>query len=102
MSNLAPLSLTKHSSTEMFIKWNNGEESIVPFIDLRFFCKCAECVEEWTRKRKIKKGDIKPDIKPLNLEVVGRYAVQINWSDGHKAGIYPFDLLYSIAKGAEK
>ena len=94
-----PLSLNKKSPTEMVIQWSSGEESVVPFINLRFFCRCAECVDEWSRERKLKKSNIKPDIKPMKIETVGRYAIQINWSDGHSAGIYPYDLLYDIAQG---
>lgn len=86
----------------MRVLWNNGEETLIPFIELRFQCKCAECVDEWTRERKLKKSNIKPDIKPMSVELVGRYAVQIQWSDGHKAGIYPFELLYNIAKGVQQ
>jgi DUF971 family protein len=81
----------------MIIQWNNGESSILPFIELRLSCKCAACVDEWTRERKVKRGDIKPDIKPMAIEVVGRYAIQIKWSDGHGSGIYPFDQIYLLA-----
>ena len=94
-----PVAINKHSSTEMGIDWNHGEKTIVSFIDLRFYCRCAECVDEWTRKRKLERKNIKPDIKPMKVEEVGRYAIQIQWSDGHRAGIYPFDLLYEIATG---
>jgi DUF971 family protein len=53
--------------------------------------------DEWTRKRRIQRAQIKSDIKPLHVEAVGRYAVQIDWNDGHKKGIYPYSLLYAIA-----
>ena len=74
---------------------------MIPFLELRIQCRCAECVDEWTSKRKVTKANIKPDIKPLAVDLVGRYAVQIRWSDGHSAGIYTFELLYQIAKGTE-
>lgn len=98
-SDFVPTSIEKHSTTEMIVKWNNGETSIIPFVDLRYFCRCAECVDEWTRKRKLERKNIKPDIKPMAVELVGRYALQISWSDGHKAGIYPFEQVYEIALG---
>ena len=97
----APKSFTKHSSTEMAIVWDNGESSLIPFLTLRSECRCAECMDEWSRERKVTRAHIKPDIKPLAVDLVGRYAVQIRWSDGHSAGIYPFELIYQIAKGTE-
>ena len=33
------------------------------------------------------------DVAPISIEPVGRYAIQIAWSDGHDTGIYPFDRL---------
>ncbi len=96
-----PVSINKHSATDMIVKWGSGETTLIPFIELRYQCKCAECVDEWTRARKLRRADIKPDIKPMSVEMVGRYALQIKWSDGHKTGIYPFEQLYQIGKGAQ-
>jgi DUF971 family protein len=94
-----PTSIQKHSETEMRIAWSSGETTVTPFKTIRFHCRCAECVDEWTRERRIKLDKIAADIKPTRVEPVGRYAVQIDWTDGHRTGIYPFDLLYEIATG---
>jgi DUF971 family protein len=94
-----PTDVQKYSDTEMSIQWDSGEKTIVSFTDLRFHCRCAECVDEWTRKRRITRERIRADIKPTAVESVGRYAIQINWNDGHRTGIYPFELLYEIATG---
>ena len=94
-----PMSIQKKSETEMWIKWSDVEESTVSFTEVRFQCRCAECVDEWTRVRRIDRSKINPNVKPKSVEPVGRYAIQITWNDGHRAGIYPYDLLYSIAKG---
>jgi DUF971 family protein len=96
-----PTKIQKSSETEMSIAWNSGETTLIPFRTLRFECRCAECVDEWTRERRIKIESIKSDIKPRKVETVGRYAIQIAWSDGHAAGIYPFDVLYEIATGVK-
>jgi DUF971 family protein len=37
------------------------------------------------------------DITPRALQSVGRYAIQIEWSDGHDTGIYPFERLRELA-----
>ena len=99
MEKHIPTAIKKHSTTEMSVAWDNGEVTLIPFVELRFQCRCAECVDEWSRVRKLQRSQIKPDIKPMSVEIVGRYAVQIHWADGHRTGIYPFDLLYDIAKG---
>ena len=95
----APKNIQKNSETEMSIEWDNGEKTVTAFKEIRFQCRCAECVDEWTRVRRVTREKIRDDIKPKHVEPVGRYAIQILWTDGHRAGIYPFDLLYAIAKG---
>jgi len=32
-----------------------------------------------------------PALKMLGVEPVGHYAIRIDWSDGHKTGIYSFE-----------
>ena len=41
---------------------------------------------------------LRTDVRPLSLTEVGRYAVQIGWSDGHQTGIYSWDLLRRLAE----
>lgn len=93
-----PTKFQKISGTQMRVEWNSGESTVFDFKPLRFFCRCAECVDEWTRERRVKFENIPADIAPVKLENVGRYAVQIEWTDGHRAGIYPYDLLYHLSK----
>jgi len=38
------------------------------------------------------------DVHPLRIEPVGRYAIQIAWSDGHDTGIYPYRRLRELAE----
>ncbi len=93
-----PLKIQKHSEKEMLFVWDNHEQTKVSYFNLRFHCNCAECVDEWTRKKRITIESISKDVKPVHVEVVGRYAIQIQWTDGHKTGIYPFDFLYKLTK----
>ena len=41
-------------------------------------------------------ASVPEDVHPLKLETVGRYALQIDWSDGHSTGIYPFRRLREL------
>jgi NUBPL iron-transfer P-loop NTPase/Gamma-butyrobetaine hydroxylase-like, N-terminal len=44
-------------------------------------------------------ADVVPrDVVPLSFDVKGNYAVGIVWSDGHKADIYPYDVLIKIGE----
>ncbi len=95
-----PLQIEKQSEQEMKIVWSTGETTIALFTELRFRCLCAECVDEWTRERRLKREAVSPNIKPTRVEPVGRYAIQIDWTDGHRTGIYTYSQLYEISKSA--
>jgi DUF971 family protein len=43
----------------------------------------------------------KSKLKPLRAELVGRYALQVFWNDGHSSGIYAFDHLRDLCPCAE-
>lgn len=85
------------------IDWADGHQSAWNFAWLRNACPCATCIDE--RKQQGRKAG-QPKAKPANLlpmyepptkavsaHAVGRYALQINWSDGHSSGIYSWDYL---------
>ncbi len=95
---LAPPRIEPASPTELRVAWNNGEEYAVPYVEIRFACPCAGCVDEHTGQRTLKRESIPTDIRPLGAEIVGRYAVQISWSDRHATGMYHFDRLYHLSK----
>lgn len=41
-------------------------------------------------------------IAPVFLDFKGNYGVAINWSDGHFADIYPFDILREIGESLKE
>lgn len=91
-----PTKIEPFSSSEILLAWQSGEEFVVPYVEVRYLCPCAGCVDEHTGERTIQRNSISAAIKPTDVQVVGRYAVQINWSDGHATGIYHFDRLQEI------
>jgi len=95
---LTPTKLDKHSSTEMFLGWSNGEQFAVPFSEMRFHCPCAGCVDEHTGQRTLKRENVRPDIRIVKVELIGRYAVHVMFNDGHGTGIYHFDRLYELCQ----
>jgi len=92
---LAPTSLRQLGPQLLGISWSDGHESKYQVRNLRLSCRCANCVDEWTREKILKDENVPQDIRPKKMETVGRYALQIDWSDGHSAGIFTFEQLRS-------
>ena len=81
------------------ILWSDGHTSAYPYHYLRGKCPCATCTETGSAAS----PDPSPlpilgakPLKPERAELVGHYAVQIYWSDGHSTGIYAFDYLREL------
>lgn len=80
----------------VLMKWKNGHQSKFNSKKLRFLCPCATCVSETTGKRMIALEDVSDHLHPTGFRPMGRYGVQISWSDGHATGIYTFNYLREI------
>ena len=93
-SNQNPPEPTK----EIEITWNTGETFALPYLDLRYYCPCAACVDEHTGKRTVKRESLNPEVRLTGAQVVGRYGLHLKWSDGHSTGMVHFDNLYELCK----
>ncbi len=96
MGEPAPLEIEKLGERALRILWSDAHASVYPFPELRFACSCAGCVDEWTGVRSIREADVPADIHPTGLQLVGNYAMQLDWSDGHSTGIYTWDALRAL------
>ena len=96
----APIALARKDPDTLVISWNDGTVSEYGVRFLRSSCPCAACVNEWTGEKMLDEARIPKDIKAARLLSVGRYAMAIHWSDGHKTGIYAYDYLKKILPGA--
>lgn len=86
----------------MTIEWNDGKSCGYGFGALRDACPCATC-----RGDSPDEGQEDPFALPLidvrakmlrNLELVGNYALTIEWEDGHHYGIYNWEYLRSLCE----
>lgn len=80
-----------YAPAEHAIVVTQGEErrqSVAPAA-LRRQCRCAMCVEEFTGRQLLRPEDVPESIKPVEIGVVGNYAVGVTWSDGHKS-LFPY------------
>lgn len=84
------------------VDWADGHKSVYPVTLLRSMCPCAQCKQmrdEQEKRRSalnILPGNYTGTISALGAQMVGNYAIQIDWSDGHGSGIYSFDYLREI------
>lgn len=91
-----PVRIEQRGPRRLAIAWADGGESLIEVRALRLACACAHCVDEWSGEARLDPDSVAPDVHPLRIEPVGRYAIQVAWSDGHDAGIYPFERLREL------
>ncbi len=88
-----PTEIRREGKTHIVVTWADGHISNFTNHGLRAGCQCASCVDEWSREPILDPNSIPADIYADEIQVVGSYAVQPSWSDGHTTGIYSFTLL---------
>ena len=96
---IAPTALYKEIPDILGVNWNDGTQSRYVLRSLRCACPCAVCVNEWTGEKMLDESKISKDVKPAKVFSVGRYAMGIHWSDGHKTGIFSYDYLKKLDPG---
>ena len=88
---------------ELAIVWDDGREDYFPLETLRRACPCAMCKGEKDILGNLYKGPERPltarSFQVTGRRLVGGYALQIDWADGHNDGIYSFETLRRL--GAE-
>jgi DUF971 family protein len=75
------------------IKWTDNSEKRFDVVALRKKCPCAVCTDEMTGKRNPANEWISDTVSPTLIKSVGRYALTIQFNDGHGTGIYTYDYL---------
>lgn len=96
MSDRAPVptELRRLGVNSVRVEWSDGHEAEYANKYLRDHCPCAECQEKPSRSLPVVgQGD---DVYPVQIGLVGRYAISIQWSDGHDAGIYSYRTLREL------
>jgi DUF971 family protein len=85
---------------ELAIQWNDGTESYLDLQFLRRACPCAACGGEPDVLGNVMRPDVSYSENSFELagfQVVGGYALQPRWADGHDTGIYSFQYLRRLA-----
>lgn len=85
---------------ELAIVWDDGVESYLPFELLRRACPCASCGGEPDVMGYVVRPEVTYTPQSFELrgcQVVGGYALQPSWADGHGTGLYTFPYLRRLA-----
>jgi DUF971 family protein len=112
-----PVKLNLKKDEKLEIEWRDGHKSKYSIEYLRSMCPCASCkavrggyegghppaiaavpIDQPKRTSlTILPGNYAQPLSALKAELVGNYALRIDWSDEHGSGIYSFEYLREIS-----
>ena len=103
-SHTTPVRIDLKKDEKLEIEWQDGLRSTCSVLHLRSMCPCAICKEvrnertigEKKSRLTILPGNYSKPIQVVSAELVGNYALRIEWSDQHGSGIYSFEYLRQI------
>jgi DUF971 family protein len=95
---IEPTRISEESERDISIVWSDDAKTDYNAAQLRRACPCASCVNEWTGEKILKDEKISDDISFLKTSLVGRYALNFHFSDGHETGIFTFQFLRKLAE----
>ncbi|MCH7703141.1 MAG: DUF971 domain-containing protein [Planctomycetes bacterium] len=91
----------KLAEQRLHVTWADGSQCVYDLAVLRRHCPCATCrIEREQRSDSpgsltILKADPR-NLRTTGAKLVGRYAIQFEWSDGHNTGIFDFRFLRTL------
>ncbi|MFV0387605.1 MAG: DUF971 domain-containing protein [Pyrinomonadaceae bacterium] len=95
---IEPVTIIEESDSELSIEWSDGSSSVFLAPEMRRVCPCAGCVNEWTGEKMLDPDSISSDVVFSHISVVGRYALNFHFSDGHETGIFSFNFLHNLSE----
>ncbi|MGD9763905.1 MAG: DUF971 domain-containing protein [Candidatus Binatia bacterium] len=94
-----PVEIRRLGTRAVRIVWADGHASEYVNRYLREHCPCAACRLQPRQSLPVLGSE--EDLYPVQVAVVGRYALSVEWSDGHDSGIYSYRTLREICPCAE-
>lgn len=94
---IEPTQIIEENDSEISIKWSDELETKYNAVELRRSCPCASCIDEWTGEKRLKDENVSDDMTFSHISVVGRYALNFHFSDGHDTGIFSFKFLRDLS-----
>jgi len=105
MGPIVPAQLDLQRDKGLSVRWSDGTESFYPIAYLRVHSPSAEMRE---LRREMAKNPLAVlpagmfgggELRATSGELVGNYAIRIDFSDGHHTGIYTWEYLREIDPG---
>lgn len=103
MNSIRPTAINVHKQAGYLeISWNDGTTCRYPVSQLREACPCVECRGGHARMGREFDPDSILTLTPkrsytlTNIAMVGQYALQPTWDDGHDTGMYTFEYLHRL------
>jgi ATP-binding protein involved in chromosome partitioning len=90
-----PIEIVGRGLAQVTLVWDEGHEGQYAARDLRLRCRCAHCVHELTGEKLLDPATVPADVRVTDMELMGNYGLRIEFSDGHRTGIYRFADLFS-------
>jgi DUF971 family protein len=89
-----PEAIENHAARGVLaLRWPDGRMAALTHARLRAACPCSEC-----RAQRRAGIDVEADdgVRLAAIEPVGAYALNLAFSDGHRRGIYPYEMLADL------
>lgn len=99
---IEPEHIAISKSKGIAIDWKDGHHSEYALQYVRDHCPCAQCTGAHGTPPAKEQAAANPFqmykavLKMNSVAPVGNYAIQIEWNDGHSAGIYTWEHLRGI------
>jgi DUF971 family protein len=75
------------------LHWPDGRTATLTHAQLRAACPCSECR---ARRRAGEAVEADAQVRLAAIEPVGAYAINLAFTDGHRRGIFPFQMLAEL------
>lgn len=95
----SPLAIrVEKAANRLVIDWSDGFRTSFPWTYLR--ANCPSAGERASRDDPNPLAILKstPSSEVVAAKLVGNYALNITWADGHNAGIYTWEYLLALAR----
>jgi DUF971 family protein len=92
-----PLSIQlAEDKRSLAVSWDDGVAQTASARTLRQLCPCAGCVEEWSGKRTFDPETIPEEMKIIEIQSVGNYALAFTFGDMHRTGIFQWEFFRKL------
>ncbi|MAZ23449.1 MAG: hypothetical protein CMB22_01420 [Euryarchaeota archaeon] len=101
MEDYESLTAMERGDEDCVLRFADGESFRIGYLSIRKRCQCAKCKPRQTNDQR--RLEFEEEIERFRMEkpraeVVGRYAIRLEWPSGCSSGIHAFSHLREIAE----